>query len=90
VFFFFVFIVPLKPNRFGSVRVLPVSGFINRNQTEPKILTKKIIGLFSFFFFGFFGCFFLGLLDFSVFLLTPRFKTQHDRTLGHGFLGSTS
>jgi len=25
--FFFVFIVPLKPNRFGSVGVFPVSGF---------------------------------------------------------------
>jgi hypothetical protein len=24
---FFVFIVPLKPNRFGSVGVFPVSGF---------------------------------------------------------------
>jgi hypothetical protein len=25
--FFFVFIVPLKPNRFSSVGVFPVSGF---------------------------------------------------------------
>ena len=71
-FFFFIFIVPLKPNRFGSVGVLPVSGFGNRNRTEPKIFTKKIIGFF--FRFGFFGYFFLGFLDllgFSVFLLTP-------------------
>jgi len=71
--FFFVFIVPLKPNWFGSVGVLPVSGFGNRNRTEPKIFTKKIIGLIGFFFrFGFFGYFFLGLLGFSVFLLTPN------------------
>jgi len=72
VFFFFVFIVPLKPNRFGSVGVLPVSGFVNRNQTEPKILTKKIIGLIGFFFSSvFLVVFFFGLLGFSVFLLTP-------------------
>jgi hypothetical protein len=74
-FFFFIFIVPLKPNRFGSVGVLPVSGFGNRNRTEQKIFTKKIIGLIGFFFrFGFFCYFFLGflgLLGFSVFLLTP-------------------
>ena len=41
--FFFIFIVPLKPNRFGSVGVLLVSGFENRNETEPnrKFLQKK-------------------------------------------------
>ena len=30
--FFFVFIVPLKPNRFGSVGVFSVSGFLNRTE----------------------------------------------------------
>jgi hypothetical protein len=74
--FFFVFIVPLKPNRFGSVGVFSVSGFWNRNRTEPKLFVKKLIGLIGFFFrFGFFGYFFLGFLGlfgFSVFLLTPR------------------
>ena len=55
-FFFFIFIVPLKPNRFGSVNgVLPVLCFGNRNRTEPKIFTKKIIGFFLFGFFGFFA-----------------------------------
>jgi hypothetical protein len=47
--FFFIFIVPLKPNRFGSVGVFPVSGFRNRNRTEPKIFTKILIGLIGFF-----------------------------------------
>jgi len=63
-FFFFIFIVPLKPNRFGSVGVLPVSGFENRNRTEQKIFTKKIIGLIGFFF----GLVFL-VIFFSVFLV---------------------
>ena len=74
MFFFSVFILPLKPNRFGSVGVFPVSGFVNRNRTKPKILTKKIIGLIGFFFGTvFFVVFFLSLLGFSVFLLTPSF-----------------
>ena len=71
--FFFVFIVPLKPNRFGSVEVFSVSGFWNRNRTEPKLFAKKLIGLIGFFFrFSFFGYFFLG---FSVFLLTPTSRS---------------
>ena len=60
-FFFFIFIVPLKPNRFGSVGGLPVSGFGNRNRNEPKIFTKKIIDFF--FRFDFFDYFFLDLFD---------------------------
>jgi hypothetical protein len=59
---------------------LPVSGFVNRNQTQPKILTKKIIDLLGFFFGSvFLVVFFLGLLSllgFSVFLLTPTKKIQ--------------
>jgi hypothetical protein len=78
---FYLFIVPLKPNRFGSVGVFSVSGFWNRNRTEPKLFVKKLIGLIGFFFrFGFFGYFFLGFLGlfgFSVFLLTPNIKYQY-------------
>jgi len=64
--FVFVFIVPLKPNRFGLVEVFLVSGFWNRNRTEPKIFAKNLIGFFGYFFLSF-----LGLFSFSVFLLTP-------------------
>jgi len=79
--FFFVFIVPLKPNRFGSVGVFSVSGFWNRNRTEPKLFAKKLIGFF--FRFGFFGYFFLGFLGlfgFLVFLLTPNMHIKDYHT----------
>jgi hypothetical protein len=71
--FFFVFIVPLKPNRFGW-------GFFGFRFLEPEpnrteTFCKKINRFNRFFFrFGFFGYFFLGFLGlfgFSVFLLTP-------------------
>jgi hypothetical protein len=77
--FFFVFIVPLKPNRFGLVGVFPVSGFWNR--TEPKIFAKNLIGFF--FRFGFFGYFFFGLFGFSVFFSSLV-------NIQNNFLGITS
>ena len=67
--FFFVFIVPLKPNRFGSVGVFPVSGFWNR--TEPKIFAKTLIGLISFFFVRFFRLFFSRFIRFLGFFAHP-------------------
>jgi hypothetical protein len=75
-FFCIYTIVPLKPNWFGSVGVFPVSGFWNRNRTEPKIFTKILIGLIGFFRFGFFCYFFLSLIGFSVFLLTPTLMSS--------------
>jgi len=60
-----------KLNRFGSVRVVRFKHYKTRNRTEPDIFLNILIGFcfrfgfFSYFFFGF-----LGLIGFSVFLLT--------------------
>jgi hypothetical protein len=69
--FFFVFIVPLKPNRFGSVGVFSVSGFWNRNRTEPKLFAKKLIGLIGFFFGSVFSVIFFSV--FSVYSVSRFF-----------------
>ena len=79
MFFFLVFIVPLKPNRFGSVGVLPVSGFVNRNRTEPKILTKKIIGLISFFFGSVFLVVFFSVYSIFQFFCSSLLKSYLDK-----------
>ena len=82
--FFFVFIVPLKPNWFGSVGVLPVSGFGNRNRTEPKIFTKKIIGLIGFFFGSVFSVIFFSVYSVSRFFCSPLTIMQHAPLLSGG------
>ena len=82
---FFVFIVPLKPNRFGSVGVFPVSGFWNRNRTENfcKKFNRFNRFFFRFDFFGYFFLGFLGLFGFSVFLLTPTFYKYNSHSNWH-------
>jgi hypothetical protein len=65
VYFFFVFIAPLKPNWFGW----GFSSFRFRfwNLTELKIYSKILIGLINFFLrFSFLDYFFLGLTCFPV------------------------
>ena len=68
-----------KPNQFGSVRVVRFKHYKTGNRTEPDIFLNILIGLIGFYFrFGFFGYFFsdfLGLIGFSVFLLTPNRHT---------------
>jgi hypothetical protein len=61
-----------KPNWFGSVWVVRFKHYKTGNRTEPNIFLNILIGFY--FRFGFFGYFFpgfLGLIGFSVFLLTP-------------------
>jgi len=68
------FIVFFLLNRFGSVRFFRFQAY--QIETEPVGFLKILIGLIGFFSrFGFFGYFFsgfLGLINFSVFLLTPN------------------
>jgi hypothetical protein len=74
ILFFFSRDNLVEPGRFGSVQ--SVSDFENRNRTEPEIFCDFLIGLIGFFFtvrfFGYLFSGFLGLIGFSVFLLTPN------------------
>ena len=61
----------VEPGRFGSVQ--SVLDFENRNRTEPEIFCDFLISLIGFFHGSVFSVFFsgfLGLIGFSVFLLT--------------------
>jgi hypothetical protein len=65
------FIVFFLLNRFGSVRFFRFQAY--QTETEPVGFLKILIGFFSRFgFFGYFFSGFLGLISFSVFLLTPN------------------
>jgi len=67
--FFFI----SKPNRFGLVRVVWFKHYKTGNRTEQDIFLNILIGFyFRFGFFGYFFSGFLGLIGFSVFLLTPN------------------
>jgi hypothetical protein len=73
VFFFLSRDSLVEPGRFGSVQ--SVSDFENQNRTESEIFCDFLISLIGFFswfdFFGYIFSGFLGLIGFSVFLLTP-------------------
>ena len=75
-------------NRTGSVRLgQSVFSVQNRNRTEPDFFSIFLIGLIGFFFrFGFLGYFFsgfLGLIGYSVFLLTHTFN--HHKILNNNY-----
>jgi hypothetical protein len=62
----------LKLNRFGLI--FSVLGLSNQNRTELDGFLKILIDFFlRFGFFGYFFSSFLGLIGFSVFLLTPTY-----------------